>query len=207
MTVLIFQKFLLIIFIIFATINIYATDDCSDVTCPDGWTSEQTGWIMLLVNDNPEKYCVAEICYCYNFEDIELPQFEIKKIVFQDSSCILHYNYAPNVVKENILKELIRIHQNDFPQNTCDHPWYALEQTTSICYWTYTSNQNAIIAPCDGAGYCVQGYKYCWDTSKSPWELKVTIDGLPETFGDCGFTPELPPSAGSTYDVCVPWCQ
>ena len=206
-----FGIFLLIIILMAATL--YA-GDCDDVDCPSGWDVGETGWVLLQLN-NPTPpslpdYCVAKICYCYDLDSLENegPHFYIKKIIWADSSCYFS-NYASidyDFLKLMIISEFVRIHQNDIPVTYCPDTWSFCELISSFCYADFIHYGYPVSVPCDGDGYCVQNYRYCWNTNVSPPKIEIESYGPQFSYpGTCNLPTLTGPGWQMIHD-CITWC-
>ena len=105
-----------------------------------------------------------------------------------------------------MMRELIRIHQNEIPVRFCPDSWFPCELFTSFCYADYYHYGDPMSIPCDGDGYCVQNYKYCWDNSESPWTLNVVKVGSAMNFEEDCDLPFIPGPAYQIIHDCIPWC-
>lgn len=200
-------------FLILTSVLVYSEEpDCSDITCPDGWDSGETGWITLQLNDSNS--CSGKICYCYNLDTLanEGPCFFLKGIIWKNDSCyIKHYfNVDKDFFKENVMRELIRIHQDVLPLRFCPQYWSGAELYTSWCYAAKIHKETGFVIwmACLGEGYCVRHFMYCWDKTKTPWELDVVNYGMDMYYdtGEC----ILPFVIGPDYEFlhgCIPWCN
>ncbi len=200
--------FLIVSFLLMSIAVTYSQDepDCSDVTCPDGWNGpEQTGWVTIQLNDNVA--CVGKICYCSKFNDLEEEvNFWWKKIIWDDTTCYQeHYDSVDiDIFKKSIMRELIGDNQNNLPPVDCDDDgWYTANLFSTFCYMAYIYYRWDILIACEGEGYCVRSYEYCWDTSQTPWVLKVNDLGTVAYYEDDCYEPIIP---WPFIHYCTPWC-
>jgi len=197
----------------FLLINVYTvlSEDCEDVTCPEGWSQGETGWVQIqLNNEQPAVFCVGKVCYCYDLDSLYLEKanFWIKKIIWYDDCYEENYEDIDiEVLKESIISEFIRIHQNEVPIRFCPSNWLPCELYTSFCYATAYHNNCPVSLPCAGDGYCSQLYRYCWDNSYTPWLLVIEKLGGPTIYdnSDCSLPFILGPNWQLIED-CLPWC-
>lgn len=195
---------LILVFVTFGISSLYSQNDCSGITCPSGWTLEQTGWVIMQVGEdsNGPIYCVVNVCYCYQAPDTynsDYVNFEIKKVNFLDSSCMDLLN--PTIFKEKFLEKAISTHLNELPPIPCPDIHWSGTIWTATCY---IQTSLFTIVPCQGSGQCEQGFLYCIDYTVNPPLVKIVNMGAPWGYGDC-YMPE--PIDSNTYiGTCIPWC-
>ncbi|MFH1052201.1 MAG: hypothetical protein V1779_14880 [bacterium] len=214
------KKFLFLI--AFLLMNFYTaySIDCGDIDCPpgDGWIPDETGWVVIQLND--EVSCIGKICYCYDTTNIpltELAHFYVRKIIWLDTTCYPN-NYGDivlDIFKASLITEMLRDHMDIFPFVECPNQSWANRIYTSWCYASAfitdegTINRYPVSLFCLGDGYCFQGYKYCWDTSQTPWILTVVAvnDPTPYQLEDDCILPFVPGPNIDLIHGCMSFCE
>jgi hypothetical protein len=154
-------------------------------------------------------YCVVKVCYCYSppiSPSDDNPNFELKKIIFQDPGCYGKIN--PNIFKKSFLELVIALHMNDLPPVPCiENIHWTGTLITAQCYVDGFVNGQPVCFPCNGNGFCAQAYIYCIDYSQIPPKVIVTTVGPPMQFGsiDCVLPPFVGPGDYPVGD-CTWWC-